>query len=337
MPTVDPMAAPAASVFLDVPPGQAAPPRAPLHDPLGEALQTLSMDGVFYARSHLTAPWGIDLPPMTDTLMFHVVTRGVCYIQDGPDQHHTLPAGTFTLLPRAQRHVLVSAPGAPVEDLFDLPRQEIGDRYEVLVHGRGGDRCDLVCGAVSMQHPAARRLVDLLPDRIVVESWSAAQTDWFQSILRLIAHETESLAPGSEAVVTRLADVLVIQAIRSWIERDPAASTGWLGALRDPQVGRALAAVHRHPERSWTVENLAEHAAMSRSAFAARFVELVGQTPIDYARQWKMRIAEDRLRNGEPVSELAYALGYASEAAFRRAFKRVTGTAPGAARRQGAA
>ncbi|MEM9296532.1 MAG: cupin domain-containing protein, partial [Planctomycetota bacterium] len=256
--------------------GVVCPSLAPLEDPLGQALHALTMDGVFYARSHLTAPWGIDLPPMPDTLMFHVVTRGVCYIQDDPHTHHPLPAGTFTLLPRAQRHTLVSAPGAPVEDLFDLPRQELGDRYEVLVYGRGGDRCDLVCGAVALQHPAAKRLIELLPDRIVLESWSAAQSDWFQGILRLMAHETETLGPGSEAVVTRLADVLVIQAIRTWIERDPDASTGWLGALRDPQIGKALAAVHGQPEQSWTVENLAAQASMSRSAFAARFHQLVG-------------------------------------------------------------
>jgi AraC-like DNA-binding protein len=136
-------------------------------------------------------------------------------------------------------------------------------------------------------------------------------------------------------VITRLADILVIQAIRAWIERDPAARTGWLGALRDPQIGRAITLIHREPARDWSVASLAHEVAMSRSAFAARFTELTGEPPMHYVARWRMYTALTWLGEEDAgLGELAARLGYQSEAAFSRAFKRVIGVSPGAARRQ---
>ncbi|MEZ4571760.1 MAG: AraC family transcriptional regulator [Thermomicrobiales bacterium] len=143
------------------------------------------------------------------------------------------------------------------------------------------------------------------------------------------------LRPGSETIVTRLADILVVQAIRAWIEQDPAARSGWLGALQRPQVGRAIAMIHREPARDWTVASLASEVAMSRSAFAARFSEMTGEPPMQYVTGWRMQLAEIGLReDGATVGELAQ-LGYRSEAAFSRAFKRHSGVSPGTARRTG--
>jgi AraC-like DNA-binding protein len=153
-----------------------------------------------------------------------------------------------------------------------------------------------------------------------------------------MAAEARELRPGGEAVITRLADILVIQTLRAWIERDPAARRGWLGALRDRHVGRALALIHRDPARDWTVAALADELAMSRSAFAARFTTLVGEPAMQYVTRWRMHLAHDELTGGDvTVAELADRLGYRSEAAFARAFKRVVGTPPGAVRRAAAA
>ena len=158
-----------------------------------------------------------------------------------------------------------------------------------------------------------------------------------QSTLRLMAAEAGELRPGGEAVITRLADILVVQAIRSWLETDPAAQTGWLGALQDRQIGRAIALIHRDPARPWTVASLARELAMSRSAFAARFTELVGEPAMQYVTRWRMQLALASLRDeGATVGELASRLGYRSEAAFARAFKRVVGVPPGAVRRRSA-
>src|SRR5262245_21190637 len=158
-----------------------------------------------------------------------------------------------------------------------------------------------------------------------------------QGTLRLMAAEARELRPGGEAVITRLADVLVVQAIRVWLETDPAARTGWLGALQDKQVGRALTLIHRDPARAWTVASLARELAMSRSAFAARFTELVGEPVMHYVARWRMQVAFGSLRDeNATVAEIAGRLGYGSEAAFARAFKRVTGVAPGSVRRRAA-
>ncbi|HEX7126802.1 MAG TPA: AraC family transcriptional regulator [Thermodesulfobacteriota bacterium] len=302
-------------------------------DPLGEALHFLRMSGAFYCRSEFTAPWGLALPPMPDCLMFHVVTVGRCWLEVEGAERRELGPGDLALVPRGEGHRLASEPGAAAARLFDLPREEVGERYELLRHGGGGAATSIVCGAVRFDHPAARHLVTLLPALIVVDVWGSPHADWVQSTLRLMAAEARELRPGGEAIVTRLADVLVIQAIRSWLERASAARTGWLGALRDRQIGRALSLVHRDPARPWTVASLAAEVAMSRSAFAARFTQLVGEPAMRYVARWRMHVALTRLRDGARIGELASRLGYESEAAFSRAFKRVIGVPPGAVRR----
>jgi AraC-like DNA-binding protein len=298
-------------------------------DPLGEALHILRMNGAFYARSELTAPWGLTMPAMPGNLWFHVATTGSYQLEVEPGEVCTLAAGDLALVPHGEGHVLRSEPGAPAPGILDIDREVISERYEVLHYGGGGASATLICGAVRFDHPAARQLVQSLPPIIHVEAAGA----WMEGTLRLMAAEASELRPGGEAVITRLGDILVIQAIRSWIETDPAARTGWLGALQDRQIGRALTLVHREPARDWTVGSLAGEVAMSRSAFAARFTELVGEPAMAYVARWRMHLALSALRDeGATVGELADRLGYRSEAAFSRAFKRIIGVAPGAAR-----
>jgi AraC-like DNA-binding protein len=304
-------------------------------DPLGEALHFVRMNGAFYARSELSAPWGMTLPPMPGYMWFHVPTSGrALLVTDGAETTEVRP-GDFTLVPHGEGHGLVSEPGAPAPGILDLERESVSDRYEIIRHGGGGAATTLICGAVRFDHPAARNLVEILPRTIHLESVGSPRLEWMQSTLRLMALEAGELRPGGEAVITRLADILVVQAIRSWLETDPAAESGWLGALQDRQIGRAIALIHREPERRWTVASLAHELAMSRSAFAARFTELVGEPVMQYVARWRMQVALSALRDeGATVGELASRLGYRSEAAFARAFKRVMGFAPGSVRRR---
>ncbi len=303
-------------------------------DPLGQALHLLRMNGAFYARSELTAEWGLTLPPLEDHLWFHVVTAGGGWLETDGAEATFLRLGDLAVVPHGRGHTLRSAPGVPAPGILDLEREQVSDRYEILVHGEGGARTTLVCGAVRFDHPAARNLVASLPATIHVEASSSPQAEWLQSTLRLMAAEARELLPGGGEVVTRLADILVIQAIRSWIETDPAARLGWLGALQDRQIGRAISLIHREPAREWTVASLAREIAMSRSALAARFTELVGEPVMQYVTRWRMHLALTALREeGVTVGELANRLGYRSEAAFSRAFKRVIGVPPGAVRR----
>jgi AraC-like DNA-binding protein len=306
----------------------------PPPDPLGEALHLLRMDGGFYSRAELSTPWGMTLPPMPGHLWFHVVTSGGARLEVDADDAAWLAPGDVALVPHGRGHVLRSAAGVAAPGIMELGPAPLTERYELIRHGGGGDPAVLICGAVRFEHPAARSLVGLFPGTLHIAASDDPRAVSMQRAFGLMAAEARAFRPGGDAVITRLADILVIQAIRVWLESAPAAQTGWLGALRDPLIGRALALVHREPARDWTVAALADELAMSRSAFAARFTALVGEPAMQYVTRWRMHLAQDALeREGVTVGELADRLGYRSEAAFARAFKRVTGTPPGAVRR----
>jgi AraC-like DNA-binding protein len=308
----------------------------PPSDPLGEALHFLRMNGAFYCRSELSAPWGLSLPPMPGYVWFHVVIAGGAYLETPDAPPELLASGALALVPRGTGHALRSDPQAPAPDILSLHREQVSDRYEVLRHGDGGPATSLICGAVRLEHPSARNLIRALPPSILIGA-DGPGAEWIQSTLRMLAAEARQARPGGEAIITRLADIIVIQAIRAWIDNDPGARSGWLGALRDPHIGRAIALVHEHPARRWTVDALAGELAMSRSAFSARFTELVGEPAMQYITTWRMHVALAALQTGDAtVAQLADQLGYRSEAAFARAFKRVIGTSPGAVRRDAA-
>ncbi|HEY5753533.1 MAG TPA: AraC family transcriptional regulator [Chthoniobacterales bacterium] len=308
----------------------------PSVDPLGEALHFLRMSGIFYSRPEFSAPWGLEIPPMKDSLMFHFVTSGRCWIEVERNERRQVQRGDLVLVPHGEGHRLSSAPGIVGAKLFDIPRDVMTERYETFRHGGGGAVTTMVCGAVRFDHPAAHQLISLLPGLICVEASTSPHMEWINGALRFMEDEAQELRPGGEAVITRIADILVIQAIRVWIERDPAAQTGWLGALKHKQIGRAISLIHRDPAREWTLESLAAGAGMSRSAFAARFTERVGEPAMRYVARWRMHLALTWLQQDDsPLGDLASRLGYKSEAAFSRAFKRFIGVSPGAVRRNG--
>ena len=306
----------------------------PPADPLGEALHLLRLTGCVYARSELSAPWGVDLPPLEGHMMFHVVTAGRCWLEiDGSDSV-LLERGSLALVPHGLGHRLVSERGGDSVDFFDLPVERVTERYELLEYGGGGEVCRLICVVVRFDHAAAERLVDALPPVMHMDAWDGGEDRWLADTLRFIAREAEALRPGGETVVTRLADILVIQMVRRWIESEADVDTGWLAALRDDQLGRAIAAIHREPGRDWTLEGLAGTAAMSRSAFAARFTDVVGEPAMRYLTRWRLQVARAALRESEePIGVVADRFGYRSEAAFCRAFKREFGVSPGSDRR----
>ncbi|MGE9270233.1 MAG: cupin domain-containing protein [Verrucomicrobiales bacterium] len=303
-------------------------------DPLGEALHSLRMSGTFYASSELSSPWAMALPAMTNCLMFHVVTEGVCRIESEEIGVRKLSAGDFALIPHGRGHQLKSRSQVPVVDLFDLPRERMSPRYERIKFGGGGAACRLICGAVSMDDPIAQCLIEGLPEVLVMRADTPAN-EWLMGMVRLMMVEAREMRAGGDTIITRVSDILVVQAIRHWLENDPLAHAGWLGALRDRRIGRAVALIHRHPSRSWSVQELAENVGLSRSAFSSRFTSLVGETPMRYLRQWRFRVATNWLRESDrPLAEIAAQLDYQSEAAFNRAFKAFTGQTPGKVRRE---
>jgi AraC-like DNA-binding protein len=303
-------------------------------DPLAEILHLMRMSGIFYAVSELSGEWGMDMPPIPDTMMFHFVTEGRCWLSVEGEEPRAIEPGALALVPHGRGHALTSEKDGATVDLFDLPREELGERYELIKIDGDGPTVRLVCGAVHFDDPAARRLVEFLPRLICVDAWDAPQIEWLHSTLRFMGSEARELKPGGETIITRLADVLVIQALRTWIAQAVETGDGWLRAIQDPRIGRAIALVHRDPAQPWSVDSLAEAIGMSRSGFAAHFRDLTGETPMQYVTRWRMSVAVSLLREGDiSLAELASQLGYQSEAAFSRAFKRITGTSPGRVRR----
>jgi AraC-like DNA-binding protein len=291
------------------------------------------MSGTFYCSSEFSVPWALAIPDIKDSVMLHVVTGGRSVLQVEGLTDRTLEAGDLALVPHGKGHVLASGPGVVPSPLFEIYREQVSERYETLQLGGGGERTTMVCGLFRFDDPAAQLLVSLLPAAITVNTWASDQAEWIASTLRMISAEAAAMNPGGETVITRLADILVVHAIRHWLTGQNNEPCGWLRALQDRQIGSVLAKVHRQPHRRWTLEQLASEAAMSRSIFAQRFTRLVGEPAMHYVTRWQMAAARLRLAGRkETVAEVAHAFGYESEAAFNRAFKRHIGISPGVAK-----
>ena len=304
-------------------------------DPLGETLHLLRLTGTLYCRSELTAPWGVGLPPLEDCMMLHVVTAGDCWLEVHSNEPRLLQQGSVALVCHGVGHVIRSDLNAHVEPLFDIPVEQVSERYEIMHYGGGGDLTQLICVVVRFDHVSAEQLITLLPTVIQLNPWKDEGGSWLLDSLRFISREAAELRPGGETVITRLADILVIQMIRAWIDAVPEDQRGWLAALRDPQIGKALVKIHRTPQYPWSVAELAEAAGMSRSSFSARFTQMVGESVIRYLTRWRLQLARTYLREtADPLAMIAERIGYESEPAFCRAFKRMFGVPPGSVRQK---
>ncbi|WP_269582521.1 AraC family transcriptional regulator [Roseibium sp. Sym1] len=303
-------------------------------DPLGEILHLLQLTGTFYCVPELSAPWGIAVPDLDRQLVLIAVTEGGCRVDLGNAEELVLSAGQLLLLPHGRPVDLRDAPGSALTPLFDIPAIRHSPHFETMVHGGGGAVTRMTCGVLRVDHAAADRLVSLLPNAILLDSFKPRAGDWVNQTLTYLAEEAREPRPGGETVLTRLTDILVVQAIRAWLDSTGDQATGWLAAMRDPKIGRALQAFHQAPRFGWSVGGLATVAGMSRSAFAARFKHLTGEGVMQYAGRWRMRLAQTELqRTSRPIAEIAAQAGYESEAAFSRAFKKVTGRTPGSMRK----
>jgi AraC-like DNA-binding protein len=198
-----------------------------------------------------------------------------------------------------------------------------------IQNGGGADRTRIVCSFMGFDERPYNPLLTALPSVIHLSSDEAdAASGWLGSVMRVAVSEARADRPGGENVLARLAEVMFVEAIRRYLETLPSSQMGWLAGLRDPIVGQSLAALHAEPRRAWTVEDLARLVGQSRSVFAERFTAMVGQPPMQYLALWRMQLASHLLSDGQSVVRAAEAVGYESEAAFSRAFKKVVGVPP---------
>jgi AraC-like DNA-binding protein len=295
-------------------------------DPLTEMLRGLRLDGVEYGRCQPSAPWATAYPAQAEA-RFHFLAAGSAYLQ-APDGAWTeMRPGDAVLLPRGDAHVLASEPGISPTPLEQLPRKPLCDGI-VDLQCPCTDSNNLIFFAVmrfnvDKRHP----LLNLMPD-VMRTSDLAKSEPTIPPLLDAMMREVEMNRVGAGGILSRLADVLTATIIRTWVEHGCGDASGWLAAVRNPEVGRVLAAIHLDPAHDWSVNELARHMGASRSGFAQRFVSVVGETPARYVARMRMHQAHEWLREGQRVATVAERLGYDSEASFSRAFKRVIGASP---------
>jgi AraC-like DNA-binding protein len=304
-------------------------------DPIAEVLQDFRLSGSHYCRSELRAPWGLEIPACCGA-SFHFVAEGGCYLRQGACGPLRLDGGDLVLLPRGGGYTLCSSPDGETVSVSSLTKEAIGKNANLLRWEGPGELTTLVGGAVRFENSDINPLLDLMPEVLHLRGGDGEQDEVLRGMVAAMSAEARSVRPGGATLMTRLADALVVHAVRWWLDHGTEECTGWLKALRDPQVGRALAAIHRRPQEAWTVASLAKAVHMSRSVFSARFTEFVGTSPMHYLTRWRMHLAERWLREDRlGIGEVAARLGYESGPSFSRAFKRHTGASPGEARRNG--
>jgi len=308
-------------------------------DALSDVLRTVRLTGAIFFDIQASAPWVAETPsgeaivgamfPGSERLIcYHIITQGSCWACIPGQQPMRLSAGDIIVLPHGDTHVLSSTPGlrrTPDMSLYRLP----SDGHLPVSLSMGdpqGDPAHFVCGFLGWDARPYNPLLTALPRVIVVNDHAGGA---LAAYVQFALAESKQPRMGGQCVLGRLSELMFVDVVRRYLETLPADRTDWLAGLRDPFVGRALAAFHRNPARAWTIESLARNAGLSRSGLAERFTQFVGQPPMQYLTSWRMQLAANQLLSGmESVAAIASRVGYESEAAFSRAFKKAVGTPP---------
>lgn len=302
-------------------------------DILSDILSSVHLGGGVHFRCEFAAPWGIEMPE-TSVVPFHVVIHGNFWLRlPGRDEPVALRGGDLVVLPDGGAHTLLDSPGSPIRPLGDVISAQPLENFGPLRNDGNGQPASILCGYFHYRRENAHPMLAALPPLIHIRNADSQDLAWLQTALNFMIRETRAARPGAHAVVNRLVGVLFIQILRTYIEQ-ARPSGGILGALADKPIAGALARMHGRPQQAWTLETLAHEVGMSRSAFAARFHELVQQTPMQYLGDWRMQLARRMLADTHlPTAVVAERVGYGSEASFGKAFKKAHGMGPGAYRR----
>jgi AraC-like DNA-binding protein len=291
----------------------------------------LTVRGEIFCHTHLSAPWAMAIERRT--AYFHLIEAGAAWFQVGNSKKpFETVAGDLVVLPHGDGHLLMDRPGRRAVPLEQILKS--ASSPSLLRYGGGGAPTEVVCGTFRFGGFIAESMLSILPKVIHVPSARARHFAWLDFLMQLLAEESKGDSPGRRFASSRLVDLLLVLVVRYWLAQQPESSGGWLGAIRDPRIGSALALLHGTPERDWSVPELAAAVGMSRSSLTERFSALVGDPPLTYLTRWRMYLAAKLLESpSASVSEVGGRVGYESEAAFSRAFKRHLGVAPAFYRR----
>ena len=325
-------------------------------DVLSDVLGVVRLSGAVFFKAEFSAPWAIESrrellativkPDVECLVLFHILIEGECVVECGALPPVRMEAGDVIVFPHGDLHTMRSPDGKKTTSIASVYSPGAGGELAQVCFGGGGSQSRFICGYLCCEQ-RFNPLIGSLPAILLVRSrdeyagieaidahgkHSTAVPDgagtWLGTTLKFTVNEARAARPGNAAMLGRLTELMFMEVLRVYMQQMPV-DGGWLAAVNDPQVGKALRLLHADPVRNWTVQELAREAAMSRSTLAARFAELVGEAPMRYLLNWRMQVAKQMLREGgQTVQDVATRVGYESEAAFNRAFKRVTGSPP---------
>ena len=315
-------------------------------DALSDVLRVANLTGGVFLHAEFRAPWCIvarvapehcapALGPASHLIVYHYVVEGDLRIRvDGQSDEVVIRAGEVVLLPRNDLHLMGSDLNlAPVAG-SDVIRPPTNGGLFSIDHGGSGGRTQMICGFLGCTNAAANPVLSTLPSLLRLNLEQDVGAEWIRATFQYGAAEVAAGRPGSETVLAKVSELLFVEAVRRHAASLPEGQTGWFSGLRDPYVARALALLHREVARRWTVDDLGREVGLSRSALADRFIHLIGVPPMHYLAHWRMQVATQKLRGtSTSLGQVAETVGYESEAAFSRAFKKAFGAAPATWRR----
>jgi len=333
-------------------------------DILSDVLRVLRLSGAVFFTAEFSSPWALEspnpellasivLPNAECMVLFHILTEGQCFVLCKTCPSVKLETGDVIIFPHGETHTMCSDPGTKATPIHAVFRQSSPDATPQVTFGGGGRKTRFICGYLNCDQ-RFNPLVSALPTMLVVRSSNDYQAveaidhqgtrpaqvpqgsgTWLSTTLKYTTNEAKAARPGNAAMLGRLTELMFVEILRQYMQQLPADQGGWLVGLNDVHVGKALRLMHANPARDWTVSQLARESAISRSALAERFTQLIGESPMRYLAGWRVQLAKQMLRDGAcSIAGIAARVGYESEAAFNRAFKRGAGSPPAAWRKQ---
>ena len=315
-------------------------------DALSDVLRVVRLFGGVFLHADFTEPWclisqvrpddcGPLLPDVEHIILYHYVVAGRMVLQIGDEPAVEIGAREAVILPRNDAHRMGSDLGLKPVNSHEIMQPAADGGLAEIRYGGGGARTRLVCGFLGCRNVAGNPLLSALPRVLRLDTREGTAAEWIRVSFEFAADEVAAGRAGSDTVLAKLSELLFVEALRRHVESLPAEQTGWLAGLKDPFVARTLALIHGRLNEPWTVDHMAHEVGLSRSALADRFTRLIGEPPMHYLGRWRLQVAAQRLTTShDPSARIAYEVGYESEAAFNRAFKRLFGAPPVTWRKQ---